>query len=443
MTGDMTRDPRALTRRRFLAGGVAAGVSAAALGPARGALAAPPATRAAAPRAGLVASDRPTGLLTSLLDDPLGVPTSGFRLSWIVPALGPAPMQVAYQVQLAASPAGFARPGTLAWDSGRVPDAASTAVSYSGPELRPATPYWWRVRTWVSSGGQRGGLASQWSAPQRIITEAAQWTGTPVWAPADTSTLTDGVLGANVTIDTASAGFWLRAQDAQNNYLWQLLAGRPGQLKKHVQVNGAYTVLAQTPLPVDVPAGVPLDVSISMTGDTFETSINGTLVDTTTNSTYASGTIGLRNGSTESQHYRQVTFTRTDGTTAVSTDFAQGPAPFTGATVSGGDLVLGQGQSVLAQIAESDDWALLRTELTVPDKPENPVISAFVQATGASPEGARQYVYKLWCNGTVAGRGPVRPMGPEARYHTHDITGLLRPGRNAETFLCTWPPLGL
>lgn len=82
---------------------------------------------------------------------------------------------------------------------------------------------------------------------------------------------------------------------------------------------------------------------------------------------------------------------------------------------------------------ESDDWALLRTEFVLPDKP---VSCAFVQATAQSPEGARRYAYKLWCNGSVAGRGPGRSMGTEARYHTHDPTALLRPGPNALAALC-------
>lgn len=377
-----------MNRRRFLAGGTAAaGLSLVPLGQARDAAAATSA-QTDPPTTDLLTTDVPTGLLTSLLDDPLGVPASGLRLSWIVPALGPAPVQVAYQVQLTASPAGFG-PGSLVWDSGRVAGSASTAISYAGPGLQPATPYWWRVRTWVSPAGtaDQAGRPSGWSEPQRIVTKAGQWTGVPVWAPADGTTLTDGVLDANVTINTTSAGFWLRAQDARNNYLWQLLAGSPGQLKKHVQVNGTYTVLAQTPLPVDVPTGVPLDVSISMTGGVFATSVNGTLVDTTSDPTYASGTIGLRNGGTESQHYHRITFTRPDGTVAISTDFADSPAPFGGATVSGGDLVLGTSQSVLAQISESNDWTLLRTEFTLPDKP---VSCAFIQATGQSPEGARQ-----------------------------------------------------
>jgi alpha-L-rhamnosidase len=261
MTSETPPGREEISRRRLLAGGAAGALSlAAARGPLPRAAAS---TEAAGPgSAVLVSAAQPTGLLTSLLDDPLGVPVTGLRMSWIVPALGAGPMQSAYQIQLAASPAGFASPHELVWDSGQVNDTASTAVRYTGPDLQPSTPYWWRVRTW-------GARASAWSVPQRMVTEAAQWTGTPVWAPADA--------------------------------------------------------------------------------------------------------------------------------------------------------------------AESRDWALLRTEFTLPDKP---VLSAFVQATAASPEGARQYVYKLWCNGTVAGRGPVRSMGTEARYHTHDVTTLLRPGPNALAALC-------
>ena len=197
----------------------------------------------------------PSRLLTALLDDPLGIPTSGFTLSWIVPALGPAPRQTAYQVRLSA--------GKPVWDSGKVVSAQSTAVPYTGPELAPATPYWWQVRTW------NGPLASEWSAPQRIVTAAGTWTGTPIWAPADPD--------------------------------------------------------------------------------------------------------------------------------------------------------------------ESNAWSLLRTEFDLPHKP---VRAAFVQATAQSPEDARQYVYKIWTNGQVTGRGPVRSMAAEARYHTHDVTQAVKPGRNAIAALC-------
>lgn len=88
-------------------------------------------------------------------------------------------------------------------------------------------------------------------------------------------------------------------------------------------------------------------------------------------------------------------------------------------------------------------WVLLRTEL---DLPATPVLTAFVEAAGTSPEGGpradggplggRQYVDKLWVNGEVAGRGSVRAPGAQVRSHTHDVTPLLRPGRNALAALC-------
>lgn len=78
-------------------------------------------------------------------------------------------------------------------------------------------------------------------------------------------------------------------------------------------------------------------------------------------------------------------------------------------------------------------WVLLRIELELPDEP---ILTAFVEAAGCSPEGGRQYVYKLWANGQVMGRGSVRSPDARARAHTHDVAAVLRPGRNALAALC-------
>lgn len=91
---------------------------------------------------------------------------------------------------------------------------------------------------------------------------------------------------------------------------------------------------------------------------------------------------------------------------------------------------------------EENSWVLLRTEFDLPDEP---VLAAYVEAAGLSPEGGptengpqggRQYVYKLWANGHVVGRGSVRATDHRARYHTHDVTSVLRAGRNALAALC-------
>ncbi|UQN28212.1 family 78 glycoside hydrolase catalytic domain [Brachybacterium kimchii] len=97
--------------------------------------------------------------------------------------------------------------------------------------------------------------------------------------------------------------------------------------------------------------------------------------------------------------------------------------------------------------AEDIPWVLLRTEF---DLPAQPIRAAFVEAAGLSPEGGptpqgprggRQHVYKLWANAQVVGYGSVRSGFEEAMYHTHDLTGVLRPGRNALAALC-WAEQG-
>ncbi|MEV0155794.1 family 78 glycoside hydrolase catalytic domain [Micromonospora sp. NPDC050686] len=367
--------------------------------------------------------------MTSLLDIPLGVSAGRPRLSWIVPALGPAPRQVAYQVQVAHTRQELLADGGVVWDSGRVAASDSVAVEYGGPTLRPASLYHWRVRTWTTPD-----LVSNWSEPQQVVTAAGDtWTATPVWARDGSVSLTDGVLDASVTVTSVAASLWFRAQNASNNYLWQLRAGSPGVLKTHVQRNGTYTVLREQPIGLPVPTGVPVRLRIELSGPTIRTYLDGTLIDTTVDGTYATGGIGMRNGSTESQRYHSVSFTDPTGKVLVDEDFVTGPGVFVGGTVTGGDLVLDRGASLLAALGESNDWAVLRTEFDLPDKP---VAAAFVYATGQSPEPARQYVYKMWLNDTVAGVGPVRAMAGEARYQTHDVTAALAPGRNAFAALC-------
>ncbi len=412
----------ALSRRRFLQSGTAA------LGAAVAGGVVPAASQATAAPQG-PAGPVPSGLLTALLDDATGIRAGHPRLSWVVPDLGPAPRQVAYQVQVAYTRKELAKRGGTVWDSGRVASAESTAVAYAGPPLAAASLYHWRVRTWVSPGKVSG-----WSQPQRVVTAAGDtWTATPLWAQDGSVTLRDGTFEVDVTITGVAAGLWFRAQNTANNYLWQLRAGSPGVLKTHVQRNGSYTVLAERPIDVPVPTGSPVRFRVELAGSTIRSYVGDALVDTTVDTTYAAGSIGLRNGSTESQRYHAASFTDATGHRVVDEDFTSGPGVFFGGTVSEGDLVVGTGRSLLAVLGESNDWALLRAEFDLPHKP---VASAFVYATGQSPQPIRQYVYKLWVDGAVAGVGPVRAMAGEARYQTHDVTELVRPGRNALAALC-------
>ncbi|MBZ2198301.1 family 78 glycoside hydrolase catalytic domain [Occultella gossypii] len=127
--------------------------------------------------------------------------------------------------------------------------------------------------------------------------------------------------------------------------------------------------------------------------------------------------------------------------TSVAGDWATPSRLITAADSWGGAAIWGP--AVVEDSGVENSWVLLRYEFDLPD---SPALVAFVEAAGRSPEGGqtsqtgprggRQYVYKLWANGRVAGRGSVRASDTRARYHTHDLSGALRPGRNALAALC-------
>lgn len=410
---------KGMSRRRFLTASTAGTAGAVVLGSAAGPLAGPLAGTAAAAPAPGSARRAPSGLLTSLLPAGLGVRAARPRLSWQVADLGHDTRQTHYRLQFATTPRGLER-GPRTWDSGRVASADSVAVPYAGPALAPETAYWWRVRTYD------GHRASSWSEPALLATGVGEWTAAPIWTPAAAAP-GDGVLTARVRITSVAAGLWFRASGTGANYLWQLRAGTPGVLKKHVCVNGAYRVLEEKTLAVPVETGRWYDVAITMAGDTFTTSIDGTDVDTTTDGTYRTGTVGMRNGSTESNAWDRVTFTAADGTVVLDEDFTAGRGTFSAGTVENGGLTLGRGQSTLSSAGSpDDDWALLRTEFTLARKE---IAAAVLHVAAQSPEPTRQYPAKVWANGEVAGFASMRSGAGAPKYHSFDVTRLLRPGR--------------
>ncbi|MFF1921194.1 family 78 glycoside hydrolase catalytic domain [Streptomyces sp. NPDC058221] len=370
----------------------------------------------------------PTGLLTDLLPQGLGTAAGQRpRFSWQVPDLGPGTRQRAYQLEVATTPAGFGK-RQLVWSSGRVAAAGSTAVAYGGPPLKPRTAYWWRVSSWADK-------RSSWSKPVLMATAVEdQWEAEPIWAPAG-PTMTDGTFTTRLKITAVAAGLWFRATDAANNYLWQLRAdATAGVLRKHVCVDGTYSVLGEVTLPIPVATDEWVDLSVTMTGSTFTTSVNGTVVDTTTHTRYASGNIGLRNGRTESQTYDSLRFTAADGTVLVQDDFTSDAGTLSAGTVADGVLTFPADASSLSSYGADDTWALLRHEYRL--APGKKVAAAVLHVAATSATPARQYVAKVWSNGSLAGYASVR-SGSGVAYQSFDITDTLRAGRaNALAALC-------
>ncbi|MEU8802225.1 family 78 glycoside hydrolase catalytic domain [Spirillospora sp. NPDC048819] len=402
--------PNDMSRRRFLGASAAGATGVVVLGSAG--------TASAAPSGG-AARRTPSGLLTSLLPDGLGVTAAKPRLSWQVADLGPGTRQTHHQVQFATTPARLER-GPRFWDSGRVASSASVAVPYGGPALSPGTAYWWRVRTFD------GHRSSRWSQPALLATGVGAWTAEPIWTSAAPSP-GDGVLKARVRITSVAASVWFRASGTGANYLWQLRAGTPGVLKKHVFVNGSYRVLEEKRLVIPIETDRWYDVTVEMAGSTFTTSIDGAEVDGTTDATYRTGTVGMRNGSTEANAWDRVTFTGPGGEVVIDEDFTEGRGTFSAGTVADGALTLGKGQSALSSAGSpDDDWALLRTEFTPPRKQ---IVAAVLHVAAQSPTPTRQYPAKIWVNGEVAGFASAPHGAGAPRYHSFDVTGSLMPGR--------------
>jgi hypothetical protein len=125
----------------------------------------------------------------------------------------------------------------------------------------------------------------------------------------------------------AQAGWLFRAQNATSGYAWIIgnypHPGAPGgNLTKVVYSNGNIASIAVVPLPFPIVAGQQYNIRTSVRGSTLSTYINGTLVDTTTDTTYGAGTVGFREDGTESAWYGNVSVTAPDGTSLFTDNFA-------------------------------------------------------------------------------------------------------------------------
>lgn len=114
--------------------------------------------------AGVVQGHEVVDLQCEHLASPIGVVAEQPRFAWKVRARRGGYQQQAYQVMVATSEEAL-RSGGVVWNSGRVESAQSVLVPYGGAALKPATTYYWRVRTWSTSG-----RASRWSAVGRFVT---------------------------------------------------------------------------------------------------------------------------------------------------------------------------------------------------------------------------------------------------------------------------------
>jgi len=357
----------------------------------------------------------PTSLTVGQLDSPVDVESlAAPLLGWQVGA----GTQSAYQVQVATSSGSLSGTPDV-WDSAKFTSSKNASVTYAGPTLTSSSGYYWRVRTWDAAD-----TASAWSAVSHFGTgPGSTWAGaSPIWLPSSQG-WTDYTFEGTFKIQAKYASVTFRAKDTSNFYMWQFRGNGENTLAPHTNVGGTFTQLKTVALPFALVTGTVYKFRISIQGPTITTYLNDVLVDTTTSSTFTSGGVGFRTGSTEQAYYDDLLVTDPSGTVLYSNDFSTASTDFSCGSIVSGQLFVDKSKNCVTGAPASTSWAFLRGDVTL--QPGKDIAWAHVYATGASAEPGRQFVYKLSVNGSFVGVGPTRSIGSETRYDGYDVTSLL------------------
>lgn len=371
-----------------------------------------------------------TGLQADYTTDPLGIDDMHPSLSWQLRSTHADSRQTAYRVLVATSPR-LLTPGRAdVWDSGRVDSSDSVGVQYDGPTLRSSQRYYWTVQVWTSTGRASGPARAAWW--EMGLLSPSDWQGAQWISPntAGQDIWSNFILNVDFTMNKGAASVVFRAQNQSNLYLWQVNEEvDPGEivLRPHVEVNGNFIHLIPdlNLSPVLTPQNIAGQhhLEIEANGPTITTWVDGQLVDTLTDSTFASGTVGFRVGdSTEDSLYDNLSVTNLDGSNAFTDDFSSPTDPsFPGTQVVGGELHPGGGITLMDPNPDSPQ---LRDTFTLDGK----IASARVYADGLG-------FYEMHLNGHKVGDNVLEtadaPYDQRDLYQTYDITHMLHDGSNA------------
>jgi Bacterial alpha-L-rhamnosidase 6 hairpin glycosidase domain/Alpha-L-rhamnosidase N-terminal domain/Bacterial alpha-L-rhamnosidase concanavalin-like domain/Bacterial alpha-L-rhamnosidase C-terminal domain len=405
-----------------------------------------PSAASAAPKAptpAAVASNAPatpgeqgvsvTDLRVDYASNPLGIDDAHPSLSWQLRADQNDERQTAYRVLVASEPGGLVPGRADVWDSGRVESSASVGVQYAGPALQSQHRYYWTVEVWDATGRPSGWATSaRW---EMGLLQPSDWRGAQWISPntAGQDVWSDFVIDVDFTMLKGAASVVFRAQDTNNLYLWQVNEEvDPGKvvLRPHLQVNGNFSHLIPD---VDVSSVItPQNVNtqhhlrIEADGPAITTWIDGTQVNTLTDSTFSKGTIGFRVGdSTENSLYDNLAVHGLDGSALFTDDFSSPIDPnFPRAPVVNGQLDPGAGITLLDPNPDSPQ---LRDTFTLSSE-DGQVARARAYVDGLG-------FYELHMNGRKVGDNVLEtadtPYQQRDLYQTYDITNDLRSGTNA------------
>lgn len=369
------------------------------------------------------ASLRPADLRTEYRKDPLGIDEMQPRLSWKLEAADPKARnlrQTAYRIIVSSSAALAASGRGDLWDTGRVASDQNVHVVYQGKPLASGQPVWWRVMVW-----DQDGKPSAWSETARWsmgLLRPEDWKGK--WIGRDEKTYYK---------DPHSPFQWLRGAQ----WIW-FDEGEPAR-QAPAETRRFRATLT---LPLDR----PLSTAMFVLGadNSFELEVNGHYAGRGNNVSLPmviDVAPWLRPGANE--------------ILVTARNTREDPAGVIGALrvefASGEPLVLVTGPSWESLRKDDEGWRpvkvlgpygmdpwgevglreeqalparMLRKEFTV--GPRLRRATAYVAGLGLS---------ELYLNGAKAGDQVLSPALTEYEkrvfYVTHDITAMLKPGRNA------------
>lgn len=192
----------------------------------------------------------------------------------------------------------------------------STILNFS------TTPEWMWQQPWSIENGQLHVTGGDNAMSQT----GSSWAGYTF--AVDVTPLQTGSTGSVTSY--AQAGWVLRMSDDGRNGYGFLLSNYP-YTSPHaagyivfVKFSNGQAAVQPVELPFAVTGGDTYHVVTTASGGTLTVTVNGTTVDTVTDSTYTSGKVGFRESGTESAYFDNVQVTAPDGTVLLADDFSDG-----------------------------------------------------------------------------------------------------------------------
>jgi alpha-L-rhamnosidase len=397
-----------------------------------GAALAGPVALSAAPASAADAPVTVTDLLTNGRTEPLGIPAEAPSLSWVSGSAARGVVQTAYQVRVASSTDALESPDV--WDSGKAASDRQVDVVYGGPALASQTAYHWQVRVWDGAD-----QASAWSEPATFETGMlstedwgdADWIGAPAGNEVDR--WTDYTASFDFSIDNLVFAAYVRTANLGNGYMWQLsVADGTPRFRPHRKVNGNFALIENKDISSVISAADLAQgehtMSVAFNGSTITTSLDGQVIDTRTDATFAKGFVGFRSSvateGPEAATVHGVTVTAGDGDTLLDTDFTNGN-PFTGGTLVEDGLEI-KGNLETLWRSPDDNRPLLRTDFDTADGKTLTSARVYASARG---------IYELNLNGDKVGDQFLAPgwtdYDDRIQSQTYDVTDLVQDGQNS------------